>query len=318
MLLSRFKFNRILSLFFPYLLARILTYNTADILFDAGGFQFSDQFATYGNRVRFIDAYYSRLKKRKTVIIFLPQAFGPFEKLNSKKIIEKVHKYCDLLIARDKQSLQHITSTIGVSSKVVLYPDFTSLVNQKKDLKSEMDKNIVYIIPNDQMINKGIVSLSEYVSYMSKLIQHITCRQLSVALMTHTSSTVDYNLCRQINTKLISEIPIITGLNALEIKELISKAYLVISSRFHGVANALNNCIPCLATSWSHKYRQLYQDYEIENSILDIKSIDESIERLDYYLDRHNNCRISDLLNLSVAKNQAKTLEMWNKVWDIV
>ena len=107
----------------------------------------------------------------------------------------------------------------------------------------------------------------------------------------------------------------VTGLNALQVKGMISSAFLVVSSRFHGVASSLNSCVPCLATSWSHKYQELFRDYGLDNCVLLLDNITQAVEKVNEYLDEGNNAKIRLLLSQRLPSIQDKTKLMWKMVW---
>ncbi len=51
---------------------------------------------------------------------------------------------------------------------------------------------------------------------------------------------------------------------AAEMKAVIGKTACVIGSRFHALVAALSQGIPCMALSWSHKYRELLKPFGLE------------------------------------------------------
>ena len=114
-----------------------------------------------------------------------------------------------------------------------------------------------------------------------------------------------------------NSIESISGLNALETKGLISTAYLVITSRFHGVASALNSCVPCLATSWSHKYKCLFENYNLHDCVLSIKDKGDDFAKIQKYLKPDINENIRKHLVLQIPHIKAETRKMWVDVWNV-
>ena len=108
-----------------------------------------------------------------------------------------------------------------------------------------------------------------------------------------------------------------TGLNALEVKGMISIAFLVISSRFHGVVSALNSCVPCLATSWSHKYEELYKDYNQENCVLSLDNPKQALQKVHDYIADKKNSEIRLSLQKNLPKIQQDTQNMWEEIWSL-
>ena len=109
----------------------------------------------------------------------------------------------------------------------------------------------------------------------------------------------------------------VTDLNALEVKGLISSAFLVISSRYHGVASALNSCVPCLATSWSHKYKELYSDYNMHDCILPLDNNNKAMEQIGSYIKDETNQKIRNVLKERVPQIKEETQRMWDTIWAI-
>ena len=168
-----------------------------------------------------------------------------------------------------------------------------------------------------RMIDKGIISMEDYLEILSYIINISKSKGFSVYLLNHEG--VEDELLAYKWQKLLSyDIEVVTGLNALEVKGLISTAYLCVTSRFHGVASALNSSVPCLATSWSHKYKELFYDYGLNGCVLDLTDKNGIIVKIDEYLDKANNDKVRKHLNQQVALIQKETKEMWRFVWNCI
>lgn len=125
----------------------------------------------------------------------------------------------------------------------------------------------------------------------------------------------DELIAKRISNALPYPVEVVTGLNALDTKGVISVSYAVISSRFHGVASALNTCVPCLATSWNHKYVALFKDYGLDDCVLPITNEETCLSMIKTILEPKENARIRKSLLAIQPEIQQQTREMWKIVW---
>lgn len=289
-----------------------------DVVLDAGGFQFSDQWKHNKRNINEWNTYYSKLKKNGTKIILLPQAFGPFNTAEGQEIAKILEKYVDLIFARDTISQRYLLEA-GVSfHKIKLYPDFTSLIEGEFPIQYAHIKGKVCIIPNLKMIEKTTIDRTVYLSFLENLIKYILAQDKEVFLLNHESKG-DLQLCQIINERLGGNFPIVSGLTAKETKGVIANSYMVISSRFHGVASALNSSIPCLSTGWSHKYEMLFNDFGEKDRLIDVKESFENITRkIDFILSEEGNHANREQLTLNKIAVQELNKEMWKQIWEFV
>jgi colanic acid/amylovoran biosynthesis protein len=307
---------RLLSLPYSFFTSRYAINNT-DIVLDAGGFQFGDQWKITDSAIKQWESYYRKLKKYGTKIVLLPQAFGPFETENAKRIALVVSQYADIIMAREQVSYNHLIKAGVDKDKVKLFPDFTALVKGKIPKQYEYLKGYVCIIPNRQMINQGIITQENYIILLNKIIDTVKAQGKDIFLLNHESKG-DSLLCQAINERFNNTTVVVDNLNALEIKGIISQSYAVISSRFHGVASALNSGVPCLATSWSHKYAELFKDYNQNNCVLGLNNIDELASEIERFLSLKTHNEVSESLKSAKMQIIEQNKEMWKGVWEII
>ena len=287
----------------------------ADWFIDGSGFAFSDQFNIEEGRVNMWEGMLSKLSAKGCKIVFLPQAYGPLKKKNTKKILSVINKYADLIMPREKVSYEYLAKSGFIDmNKVRMFTDFTSLVDGIFPVGYEHLKKGICIIPNLQMIRKGIITYDNYIRLLTAIIVESQKSNRPVYLLNHEGKK-DEELCYKCQKSIGENIEIVTGLNALEVKGLISSAYLVITSRFHGLASALNSCVPSLATSWSHKYEELYRDYDLKGYVLPLDNIDATVDAVKKLLDEKENEKIREHLSVQLPKIKTQTKEMWNMVW---
>ena len=288
--------------------------HNADYFIDASGFAFSDQWKPTAETVKRWEYLLSKYKQQGTKIFFLPQAFGPAEMPNTQKEFSILNKYADIIMPREQVSYDYLINAKVNKNKIVKFTDFTSLVKGKFPKQYEHLRNGICIIPNMRMIDKGVISFNNYVELLADIIKISSNNGHPVYLLNH-EGICDEKLAYMCKDRLDLPVEVVSGLNALEVKGLIASAYLCISSRFHGVASALNSCVPCLATSWSHKYAELFKDYKMEGCVLDLTNRDLSMTKIMEYLQVDKNKEIrSDLISV-IPHIQNETKKMWEYIW---
>ena len=293
--------------------------NDVDVLFDAGGFRFGDHLARKARHLKKIDTYYHKLKRKGIKIIFLPQAFGPFNKRISLSIIRSVASYADLIVARDQESYNYLISALGESEKMKLFPDFTNLVSGR--ISNEIYQAVsgrVCIIPNSKMVTHTSPRISQnYINFVKKVFLEAKANGKEVTLLNHAGEKDD-KICEEIKDQLDSGVELCSRPNALEAKGIIGASSLVISSRFHGVASALSQAVPCLVSGWSHKYLMLLKDYDLENGILDLNDESAALNKVSEFIDENVNTQLRDHLAKKSKALKKKSEEMWNSVFKII
>lgn len=287
----------------------------ADYFFDGSGFLFSDYCNLWGTEPNWWKAVLKHQSKNGAKIVFLPQAFGPLEQENTKKAMSILSKYSTLIMPREQVSYNYLKdSGIVDMSKVRKCMDFTSLVVGRFPQKYLHLKDGICIIPNMEMIRQNKITYSDYIELLSRIAIEGSKSNRPVFLLNHEGQR-DESFCLKCKESMGDSIEVVTGLNALEVKGLISSSYIVITSRFHGLASSLNSGVPSLATSWSHKYEELFNDYNQEGYVLPLDNIDAAVDRVRTILDPEENQRIRKHLNCEAQKIVNKTKEMWDTIW---
>lgn len=238
-----------------------------DLLLDAGGFQFSDQWKLTAKQVKEKDKYYKKLKENGTRSVLLPQAFGPFKTTYGKQTVKILNEYTDLIFARDEISYECLVNAGAEERKINISCDFTLPVKGVIPATFQYLKGAVCVIPNHKMISRKKNNKDEYIGLLKDIIDLYEKKGQPIFMLNHEGFR-DKNLCDQVNAEIEKKIPVVSGITAKEVKGLIGNSHTVISSRFHGVVSALSQGVPCLATSWSHKYEMLFRDFGQEGRIL--------------------------------------------------
>lgn len=286
-----------------------------DLVLDASGFRLSDQWNYSIGYYDRLENYYKELKESGTKIILLPQAFGPFNTELGKRGIDILNKYTDLVIARESVSKNYLLEAGADAAKIIQYPDFTIQTSGVFPDRYKGIKGQVCVIPNKKMITHTVLEAEEYLFNLKVIIAKILKTGREVFLLNHEAEG-DLEICREISRHFSKPLPVLTNLNAREIKGVIGASLMVISSRYHGVASALNQGVPCLATSWSHKYEMLFQDFGLTGKIIDVNhSPQQTWTKIEALLTPSENEKMRQHLNTRKGALSTQIKTMWDVVW---
>ncbi|WP_339922422.1 polysaccharide pyruvyl transferase family protein [uncultured Cyclobacterium sp.] len=283
-----------------------------DLVLDASGFAYGDFWGAKKPLFRLNNVIEGKVpSKAKTIL--LPQALGPFDKKEVKDSFHKVVDKVDLIFARDTDSLNNLKRNYGDQSKFLLAPDFTNLLEVVA--AETYPEGNVCIVPNYKMIAEG---QNSYFNFLKDALVHLMQENAKPYFLIHEGEK-DKAIADKLNKELKIDLPIVMEEDPLMIKKRIKASQLIIVSRFHGLVSALCQGVPVIATSWSHKYKMLLQDYQKATSLVDINS----------YQKEELNAMIGERLALSkreyyiqqkeiIQEQKNKTTDMWDKVFDLI
>ncbi len=289
-----------------------------EAVLDAGGFRFGDAWQYSRCAVEEFRRYYGCLQRRRAKLIFLPQAFGPFEDSLSREAIKVAAEYAILIYAREQESYDHLTDCLGRDDRISLVPDFTNLVHGAIDHKlfAELSGSAC-VIPSSQMLKLADgAQASGYMEFMQRCIEHLQHSGMRVIVLNHAGGE-DLAICETLS-RTCGLPPPITGLSAKQIKGVLGCCAAVISSRFHGVASCLSQGTPCLATSWSHKYRLLFEDYGVRDAILRVNGTMSLEDSLSTLTDVDKRAAQKSTIVQNIPGLEQKSDVMWRHVEEIL
>ncbi|MBW2028503.1 MAG: polysaccharide pyruvyl transferase family protein [Deltaproteobacteria bacterium] len=243
----------------------LVTEEEVDVILDSSGFAYSDVWGVDPAR---ITAYESkRWKKQGKRIIFMPQAFGPFNDPNLRKYMKCIVNCADLLYARDELSYRTLLDLENNTSKIKVKPDFTGLLDGVVPEHLEIDDSAVCIVPNTMVINKGKTP-ERYLPLMVKIVELLRESSLEPFFLIFGGAE-DRRLAQQINASLAKPARIMEENEPVKIKGIIESCLALIGSRFHALASSLYSGKVTLGIGWSHKYSYLFKDFGFEEGLID-------------------------------------------------
>lgn len=239
----------------------IVTEADVDVVLDASGFAYGDQWPT--KHLEAVAKEVKRLAKHDKKFIFMPQALGPFTGSDKQAAVKDGFSDAALIFAREQSSFDGIKPYITDVSKLKMAPDFTNLVKGEVEEDYTKYNNTVFIIPNYNMVSERNANSSwkaRYVNFLVESVENIVELGYTPILLNHEGKH-DGELCEQVKATTPHSVDIIQESNPLKVKGLIGSSRGIICSRFHGCVSALTQGIPCVGTSWSHKYENLFAEY---------------------------------------------------------
>lgn len=268
------RFRRFLRHWFGFVFEADL-----DLVLDASGFAYGDQWG--GRNVRLLAAEIIRLKKHHTGYVLLPQAFGPFSRYSDQQALAKGLPAALLVCARDDQSFQHLAAH-APAADIKQFADFTNLLEPTGLAGSSQLPEQPYglVIPNSAMLgprNNNNAWRTVYLQQLQAATRLMRERGIRPVLLNHEGKA-DEKLCKQL-FEIDASLELISPDSALEVKAWIAGADIVICSRFHGCVSALSSGVPCIGTSWSHKYEMLFAEYG-QNALIQPDTSEDELRRL--------------------------------------
>jgi len=285
-----------------------------DAVIDISGYSYHDRWQT--SSCTQLAMLSKAWKRNGTKVILLPQAFGPFETIVSSDAMIAALKNIDLIFAREQESFDHLVKLGGRTDHIKIAPDFTNLLEGVPPEDDDCYSDYC-IIPNFRMIQKSPEKdRALYKPFIVKCIQRLQVHGHTPFLLIHEMGQ-DEVLADEINSMLSTPLRVLKETDPLRIKGIIGCCEGVIASRYHGLVSALSQGVPALATSWSHKYQLLFDDYGIKDGLRDLHSGDEELyQQIDRIVDPTSKNRIKATLNEKSAELKQKSLDMWKDVFD--
>lgn len=286
-----------------------------DVVLDASGFAYGDQWGpsatiAMGKAIR-------RWKRQGTKVIFLPQAFGPFSSPQIRKAFRVVATHTDKIYARDPASYRHIVDLVGQLPHLKQAPDFTVLIEGRVPSSFDSASHEVAIIPNWRMVDKTSGSVAEhYIPLLVTCLRYFVEAGYKPFFLIHGGKE-DEELAQEAVQQFRYDVPIVAEDDPLNIKGIIGVCKAVVSSRYHGLINALSQGVPAVGTGWSHKYQALFDDYGCPDLLLSPDSTDEQTKSIltSFIRDREE---IGKRLAQHATQHKQLTVEMWKDVLKIM
>lgn len=286
-----------------------------DAIIDASGFAFGDQLAL--QRLNGFAKDIRRWKRQGKKIILLPQAFGPFHNEPHRRAFQSLLPMIDLLYARDAASLSHLREITSDTRNLFLSPDITIPLGQGAGGDPGADSKQVLFVPNYRMMDQTHSEIStRYPKTLATGIEAVSDLGFSPALLLHDAHE-DQALVPDIETHLRKPVPVLRERCPMALKRVIGGSRLLVGSRFHALVGALSQGIPAIAFGWSHKYQELFHDFDCGDMVLDARAPLTEFERaLHRALSQDTGDSLVSCIASAARRQTSRVETMWPQVHD--
>lgn len=286
-----------------------------DVLIDASGFAFSDQWGP-APATRLLRKM-NHPGRQHQKLVLMPQAFGPFEGSELRESAKRLFSRASLVFARDRISYDHCVS-LNADCSLHLCPDITITEKPQPDTKTELPEKFFSIVPNVQMKRKTSDASGEaYLASIGPLAGMLSKKGLAPVIILHDRTT-DIEFVPDLK-KILGDIPVVSSDCPMELKAIIGRSEVVVASRFHALVAAYSQCIPSIAIGWSHKYQCLLEDFGCPALLLKIPLETERAQSVvDSVTDTDKRAAICATIAEHLAKQTQQVESMWKQVHDCI
>lgn len=293
---------------------RMVSESQIEIILDGSGFAYGEKWG-FKKLHNYLGRYLDRWKKSGKIVVLLPQAFGPFDCLELKSEMARVIQKVDLIFARDQKSFRSLVDLYN-ANQIIHSPDFTNLIGTSDNINLKLpNPKRVSIIPNFKMVQN--YGEEVYFNFLLKSIEFFQLKNIICVFLNHEGEKDNF-IIKKLNDQLTSKIEVFSPDDPLEIKRIISDSYIVITSRFHGLVSSLSQSVPCFATTWSHKYEMLLEDYDYKEGLLDLNDMKSTFEKYELLLKEDYYFQVKGKLYKQAKLEKGKSKLMWRKVFDLI
>lgn len=278
--------------------------------FDVSGYSYGDFWGQ--ERVEAASRQYRRLKEAGVKIILMPKTWGPFKEIDPAAV-KKMFDYVDIGFARDDISLQNLREILDTSaiSRLHFAPDYTHEIDVSPS--TEPGKH-VYLIPNSRVIDSETAAADSYLQLFTSLRSKIKKRGFEARLLIHELSN-DRAFISKAGAMGFEDQQVEIAESALDAKRRIAGSRGVLTSRLHGLYNALNNQIPVIVVGWNFKYQAALEKYNVSGWTLETHANDsEQDEALDKILDEQSVSEFREFVSKGKKASAEETAVMWGKI----
>lgn len=217
------------------------------------------------------------------------QALGPFQTQPNRFLARLVLPRLAAVCARGARTREHLDTLL--LSNVTNVADLAFSLDESENLPESVMTSLAplgekFIVVMPSSVVRGLFESSgaDYVAAVAAMIRKIRAvTEIAVVIAPHSyrvghpeGRMNDGPVCQQVAAAL-SDDPMVVGLDedlsAGELRHLIALGQVLVTSRFHAMISGLSTCTPTVVVGWSHKYREVLDDFGLTEYGMDSSAL---------------------------------------------
>ena len=205
------------------------------------------------------------------------QALGPFRTLPNRLLARLVLPRLAAVCARGARTREHLDG-LGLTN-VTDVADLAFSLDEAASLPAAVAARLagtgdrrITVMPSAVVRRMFEADGGDYPAAMEEVVRGIRARTgCTVVIAPHSfradrpeGRMNDGPVCREIAARLTDDPGVVlvdADLRAGELRRLVSGSELLVTSRFHAMISGLATCTPTVVVGWSHKYREVLDDF---------------------------------------------------------
>lgn len=220
-------------------------------------------------------------------VVKIAQAMGPFEERLNRAMARIVLPRMASVLARGARTQQHLDDlgvrSDGVAADVAFLMEVTP-EDEAWAATVAGDRPFVCVAPSQVVLDQATPLGLDYVAHVIAVVDALSDDR-DVVLVAHSarpgqaaSRLNDLPLCERVLAAAARPdrcrlAP--ADATPRQLRALIARSELLVTSRFHGMISGLAMRVPVLVIGWSHKYREVLADFGLEELALDFRHVEQ-------------------------------------------
>ena len=260
----------------------------SDVCVDLAGISFAD-----GRGIPIL--VYNTLMTGLPLLLGVPtvkaaQALGPFSSRVNRALARLVLPRLTTICARGARTREHLEglalrNVVSVSDLAFSLQEACELPAHVHRQLEKLGEGFVLVMPSSVVRAIYERDGADYVAAISELIRRIRASTGRPVVIAPHSYRVGHGegrmndgpVCREVSDALVGDdfvAGIDADLSAGELRHLVAMSSVLVTSRFHAMISGLATSTPTVVIGWSHKYREVLDDFGLSDVGCDSSALD--------------------------------------------